>query len=89
MRQVKLVCAILLKDTLLTTFVDVCSVSMLLSENESSPVEMARSFLALLLLGLNTFSTDDSDDVRDAQLSICGDDCVVVEDMHSVFVGET
>jgi hypothetical protein len=88
MRQVELVCAFLLKDALLTTFVDVCSVSMLLLENGSSPVEMARSLLVLLLLGLGTFSTDDSDDIQDKRLSIRGDDHVVVGDMHSFFVGE-
>jgi hypothetical protein len=87
MRQVKLVCAFVLEDVLLTTFVDVCSVSML-SENRSSPIEMARSLLVLLLLGLSTISTDDSDDVQDEQVSIREDDHAVGGDMQGFFVGE-
>ena len=79
-RQIGLVCALSLDDVLLTTFSEVDSMSIRLSENGSSPMEMERSSLVLLVLGSDTFSTDDSDDVRD-DLVRREDDRAVVGDV--------
>jgi hypothetical protein len=87
-RQVELVRAVLLNDVLLTTFAGVDSISIRLSENKSSPVEMERSCLVLLPLGSDTFSTEDSDEVRDERVDIREDDRATVGDVRGFFVGE-